>query len=346
MRWEPLLPWWGVLLLLLPLIAFTIYMLIKQLQIPKTHRQWKQVLRLSSLIILLLLAGLGPSVPGDRSPAGMINLDVVVVIDRTPSMSAEDYDTAKQRLDGVRSDVKQLATALSGARISIVTFGETAQVVLPFTTDTASIIQASSVLDQEISLYVKGTTIDRPIEAAQKLLTKSQHDHPTRGRLLFYLGDGEQTIKQAPKSFAQLKPLISGGAVLGYGTSTGGNMPLYFGYRLYTDDTAPKKYIDDLTMRGTSEYVKAVSKIDETNLKTIASDLGLKYQHRENLSQPISSVVDASRARVVGDSHRETLHYMNLYWALSLPIVGLVVWWLYDLLPVRRQARNTKEQSS
>ena len=345
MRWEPLWPWWGIVLLLLPLMIGVVILVVEQMRRQKTHRQWNRSARLLALTLVLLLCGLGPSVPGDKSPAGMINLDVVIAVDRTPSMSAEDYDTDKQRLDGVRSDIKQLAKTFSGARITMITFGESSQVVLPFTTDTASVTQAASVIDQEISLYVKGTSIDRPIETIQSALKKSERDYPTRGRLLFYFGDGEQTVKEAPKSFASLKTLINGGAVLGYGTQSGGKMPEYYGQRLYADPDEQKKYLEDPVSYRAGDYTFAISRINEKNLQTIASDIGVSYQHRTKLDQPIKSVIDASKAKVVGDTHRETLHYMNLYWLLSVGLVGLLGWWIYDLVPVLRQARMSKERS-
>lgn len=132
--------------------------------------------------------------------------------------------------------------------------------------------------------------------------------------------------------------------MLGYGTESGGKMPVYYGLRLYTDESEQKKYLKDPTKLGGDGYDSAISKINEKNLQKIADDLGVAYQHRDSLSRPVSTVVDASKAKVVSDTHRETLHYMNLYWVLAIPLVGLLLWWLHDVLPALRQLRKDKER--
>lgn len=332
MKFEPLMAWWLLAVVFVPVIAWFIWDGIRALQ--KRSRPFSGLAywRLVALAVCLVLIAIGPSIPGDRAAAGAINLDVVLVVDRTASVSAEDYDGEKPRLEGIKDDLIQLVDRLKGARISLVTFDSAARINVPFTSDGTSIKTAINTLDQEVSLYSKGSSIDMPIDMIVKLLNQSKSKYPDRGRLVFYAGDGEQTSTVAPKSFESIQPLINGGAVLGYGTQTGGKMKTYYGYQGYDYDGIGSEYVEDLTAYSANGYELAVSKIDENNLKQIASDMGVVYLHRTSSSQSLDDIVDGSKLQVIGDTHREVLHYVSLYWVIAIVVSILLLWGLLDVL--------------
>lgn len=331
MRFEPLLSWWILGLLFVPIVGWFLWDLIRKLRKKPRPFQGRAYWRLLGITVCLAAIALGPSIPGDRAPAGAVNLDVILVVDRTPSISAEDYDGQKTRLEGVQSDLLKLIDTIKGARIALVTFDSSARINVPFTSDNSATATAIKALDQQSFVYSEGSSIDLPIDMMTKLLQQSQQKYPERGRLIFYVGDGEQTSKSTPKSFASLKPLVNGGAVLGYGTSQGGKMKTYYGYQGLGYDGIGNEYIEDLTSPSTSGFNVAVSKIDETNLKSIASDMGVTYVHRTALNQSLDEIVDGSKLQVVGDTHREVLRYVSLYWVFAVIIGVLLVWWLLDL---------------
>src|SRR5690606_39283043 len=64
------------------------------------------------------------------------------------------------------------------------------------------------------------TTLFRSTDTL-RAATKSS---PDRSRMVFYLGDGEQTSSGEPESFKGGAKYVDGGAVLGYGTAEGGPM--------------------------------------------------------------------------------------------------------------------------
>ena len=82
--------------------------------------------------------------------------------------------------------------------------------------------------------------------------------------MVFYLGDGEQTATKAPGSFAALKPLVTNGAVYGYGTAKGAPMA-----RSAFDS-------NDVTYHGR----KAISHADHTTLTSAARQAGLSFAAR------------------------------------------------------------------
>ncbi len=149
---------------------------------------------------------LGPSyLAGDLR--GDANVDVVIAIDRTTSMSALDYSDQQPRIEGARTDLMKLIHKINGAHIAIVTFDSSARVSVPLTTDASAVMTAVKVLDLENSNYSTGTSIDKPIDVVKRLLEKSGESHPDRGRLFFYIGDGEQT-SSSPR-FAELRPMMT-----------------------------------------------------------------------------------------------------------------------------------------
>lgn len=318
-----------IIVLFVPLALWLILIAIrhkKNRRLTSSRSYW----RLVAICAGLLLIALGPSIPGEKTPAGMLNLDVIIIVDRTASISAEDYDGAKPRLEGVKSDLLSLVKTLSGARIALITFDSAARLNVPFSTDSSAAATAVATLDQEMWLYSRGSNIGMPVELVTKLLKQSKTQHPDRGRLVFYVGDGEQTDSSTPTSFSSIKSLVNGGAVLGYGTEQGGKMKQYSGYSQY-EGSFGQKYIEDFSgATFSSGSTDAVSKIDEKNLKTIASDMNVPYVHRTSLSQSMDDVVAQSRAETIADTHREVARYMSMYWIVAIVLCVLLLWWLID----------------
>lgn len=292
---------------------------------PAQRRQWRRLL----MIWLLCLMLLRPCLAGGTSPSGLTNTDVLFLVDTTNSMTAEDYNGSAPRLDGVKQDIKNLTSQLSGARFAMIIFDAQAHLVLPFTSDTTAVTTQANVLTTEVSLYSQGSSVDLPTELAKKQLSSAKHDHPERNRLVFYLGDGEQTADNPPKSMASLHPLISGGAVLGYGTTAGGKMKEQTSY----DTKAPDQYIVDPNTGR-----EALSKIDETTLSTLAKQIGLTYIHRAT-PQKLDSLVKQLPKGKVGQTHKNTANATDLYWLLAIVLGGLL---LIDLRRIYSRVAEVK----
>ena len=72
--------------------------------------------------------------------------------------------------------------------------------------------------------------------------------------------------------------------------------------------------------------------------------MGVDFHHRVSTSQPIDEVVDASQAHRIADTHREVLHYVNLYWLFSWGAGALLLWWACLLYPLL--AHHAKKSGS
>ena len=292
--------------------------------------------RLTAAVALLGLAALRPGVPGDQAETTAANLNVYFVVDTTSSIIAEDYGEDRPRLEGVASDIAAIATALPGARYSVVTFDQDARVRLPLTTDTNALDAALQTLLPEAAEYSRGTSVTEANDRLRTLLEQARTRSPERGRVVYYLGDGEQTALGAPAPFDIDTRLINGGAVLGYGTTEGGRMK------------ATRSRFD-----GAGEYLKdpttgedARSVISEQTLRQIADQLGLPYVHREagDSIAPALAGVDLERFGTSEQIEKQkVMTRRELYWLPLLGVAAIAAWEVGAGATALAQTRRRKE---
>ncbi|HEY2004087.1 MAG TPA: VWA domain-containing protein [Candidatus Saccharimonadia bacterium] len=316
MKLQPVISWWLLVPYLIAVMAAGGW------QILKVRKQERRVVlrwvRRASLLLLPGLLALGPSIPGGTSSPGVANLDVIFAVDTTPSMAALDYHGTGQRLDGAKADLLALVDKMQGAHIEIITFDSNANIILPFTSDLTALSSAVQGMIPEVSSYSQGSAIDEPKDLIVQELKNSKTAFPQHKRLLYYLGDGEQTVSAAVQSFAPIAPYLNGGAVLGYGTTVGAQMLDYTG-----DSTQATTYIQ--TAGPSSQLTPAVSKMDPTTLTNFASQMQVAYQNR-NAGGAVDSVYKASKAQIAVDNSQHLIRYLSLYWLLAIPFAGLVFW--------------------
>jgi len=315
---DPLLPLWLLVLLAAALVAFAIWRLVVS---PGFRARLAWLMRIAAVLLLAAVAA-QPVIPAPPAERGVAQggLEVYIAVDTTSSMAAEDWAGDSPRLDGVKADIRSIASRLRGAGFSLVTFDGAVTQRVPLTTDVTALVSAGDVLTQEITAYSRGSSVDAAVPELADLIGKAAAENPGQRRVLFYLGDGEQTSDSSPGSFESLAPLLSGGAVLGYGTAQGGRMRVFDGG--FTDPTDAASYIEDYSS-GTP--VDAISRIDETQLGLIATQLGVPYTHREagrSLDQVLSGFDVGDVTSTEGARGVRT----ELYWipAIPLGVIALV----------------------
>ena len=252
----PVLPWW----ILLPVIAVALLFMVWRIVLERLRPGGRAWVRRSVLVLLVAAAALRPGVPGGSVQAATADLNVFFVVDTTSSMVAEDYGNAAPRLAGVRQDIMAIAEELPGARFSVITFDTEARVRMPLTADTSALETITAILEPQVTVYAKGSSITAAREVLAERLSAARDSHPGRPRLVFYLGDGEQTSATEPAPLTLDDGLVAGGAVLGYGTSSGGRMKENTGM----ESDAGSPYIQDFTGGAVRD---ALSVIDEDRLR-------------------------------------------------------------------------------
>jgi Ca-activated chloride channel homolog len=315
MTFDPIAPVGLAAFLLIAVIAF----LIVTTAVGKGRPM--SALRRGLIALALFGAAIGPSVygPAEKTTFNSGN-DVFIVLDTTGSVSAEDYDGDQTRLDGMRADVATLVEHFAGARFSLITFDAVALVRLPLTRDTSAVVSAMEVVEPEMTLYSHGSSISEPRELLAETLQAAQEAYPDHRRIVFYLGDGEQTVAEQPESFDDAGQFTNAGIVLGYGTEQGG--PMLANSGLYANDSDEPEYIMD---RSTTPSTVAKSKIDEGNLNDIADQLGISYVHRTGPGaipgiDAIEDIADESLTEL------EARSLIPLYWIFALAAFVLLLW--------------------
>ncbi len=303
-----------------PLLPFWAWCLLAGVLGVGAARSWRSrraadtpsVARRIGMAATLLLLALHPGVGSASASRAQSDLDVLVVVDRTTSMAALDWDGQQERLAGVRSDLSATAEALAGSRFALLTFGRSAHLDMPFSSDTATFTASVAGIRAEDPFDGTGSSPDRPLAAIRDLLARDRVQHPDRRRILLYLGDGEVTESRAElASFEPLRSLVDGGLVIGYGTEAGGRM------RVFADQSGDSTY---LTLPSGAD---ALSRIDEGNLRAMARQVGIEYLHSVRPGGVTGRVeaIPQSYAAVPGSG---TARH-DLSWLLGLLLLALAL---------------------
>ncbi|MFV0254048.1 MAG: vWA domain-containing protein [Beutenbergiaceae bacterium] len=334
-------PLWLLLLVFVPLLGFTVWRAVASLG--ERRVDW---LRRTAIVGALVGIGLTPAIPTTDAEGLVSNAELYFVVDRTGSMAAEDYNGGNTRLSGVATDMAALTTELAGSRYAIVAFDSQATRQLPLTTDSRAVQSWADTLRQEVTAYSAGSSVDRPLDTLRDTLESAAERNPSNIRLLYFFSDGENTdgsdsdTSDGFESFADLAPLIDGGAVLGYGTTEGGPMRSYDG----TSNTGFGTDAPYITDQNGSD---AISRIDETTLRTIADQLGIDYSHQITPGDVQALTAGIDLAAIAEDGRRDLTTFTDVYWPIVVILAALLAWEAWDLsreVPKRRH--QGAEQSS
>lgn len=262
-----------------------------------------------------------------------LNIDVLFVFDNTMSMLAEDFDGDGRRIDAAKEDCQYIMDKFEGARFGLISFGNRADVMSPYTDDKGNILTSLDTLKGQTKYYADGTSLNMPYEILLNTVKNHANRFEDRVQIVFFLSDGEITEKNEKLcSYSKVEDYILTGAVLGYGTEDGGYMKV----SSFTGDFASSEY---LMTEAQGSYGKAVSKIDEDNLVSIADDMDVEYYHMED-SDIIRDVVadieeELDEYSTTGIS--KTAGYSDTYYWFAIPLIALLI---YDLIYYKRRLRE------
>ncbi len=259
----------------------------------------------SVMCVAIIFMGMRFMRPKNSAKVLTRNLDVLFAVDTTLSMWADDYH-GKERMEGVKEVCAMVMEELDGASFALVRYDNTSRILSPYSRDTRNINDALSVIDMPLQYYAKGSSMAVASDAIEDMLKRSQEE---RVRIVFLLSDGENTTEDAASVSDSLKQYIQGGAVLGFGTSKGGEMVYEDGSAVYDPDTGDK----------------ALSKIDEEELKNCADIMGIPYVHVENVNdvdEVVAQVLQAGRLRL-GDERADAWDDLYQYGAVVVLVAIL-----------------------
>lgn len=346
MKFDPLLPGsWplviAVALVMAALLWWSARWSFSALADPGARASWWRRACLA-LVTALVLAGPSAAVT-ESSPVS--NVEIYLVVDRTGSMAAEDWAGGPDagggiRLDGVRSDLTAIRDAWPQARFCILALDGAAARELPLTSDLDAVTSWIGSLQQEITRRSQGSSLERMLPLLVQTLARAKEKNPENARLVYILSDGEATddgrgaaeASAAGATWAEAGRLTDGGAVLGYGTTSGGMMRSFDG-----SSGAPGRYIlDPDTGRP------AVSVPDTRALASIAEALGVPYFQRTGGSDdaPAGDFTSQDVNAVLTDGREKKNHIRYVTWPLGIAASALAIWELVALIRAERALRR------
>lgn len=276
-------------------------------------------LRQFIIIVLIFVINLRPMIvkENDKVEELVTEIDVLFVIDNTISMQAEDYNGTIPRMSAVKNDCEHIINNLPGARFSVIKYENNPMVMIPFTTDANKAIQCINTLSGIEKYSAKGSSMNVVKETMDKQLDRDKKDEKM---VVFFISDGEITNDEKLESFSSLSNRIDDGAVLGYGTEAGGKMQIknYDGTMIYIED--PTTYNPD----GFG-HPAGLSKIDESNLKKIAKDLGIDYIHMErqqNIDSKLENIKNNASKKI---KQKDEDTRVDIYYIFLVPLTVLII---------------------
>lgn len=273
-------------------------------------------------IILIFVINLRPMVYVGDEEVVLNDLDVLIVIDTTISMNGQDMELGKKtRLDKVKEDATEIINSLAGSRFALITFDNSSRVMIPFTSDARSVLDAIDALKVKDYYMANPSNPSFAIKSMEELL---QRNGDNRQRAVFYFSDGEPTDGKSVESFAGLKKFVNNGAVLGYGTKQGAK--LYYSTNYNVNEV---RVVKD----PTNNYEDAVSYIYEDVLNNIAGQLGVDYYNMSNdknkLNNKISEIVSVKENGIEATGTKKVYGDIYYAFAIALAVVLFIEFWRF-----------------
>lgn len=303
---------------------------------------------LTAGLCLVVVAGARPRVGTELQKVARQGADVVLVIDTSDSMLAQDV--TPNRLEAAKQAALALVGRLEGDRIGIVVFAGSAYTYTPLTIDNeAASMFVSSI--QRGSAPSPGTALKAGLSKARRLLERAEHGH----RAIVLFSDGEDLAGGAPGSS---EPSAEGSVsprdgirvhVVGFGGTEGEPIPLpeggdnegmepdsERGSQSPSNASGPPPARSRLKRDKQGEIV--LTRINEEMLADIARAGGGVFVKSSPTGANIDRVYQAIAGMETGvvGTHEFTQYAERFQWPLGLAVLLLVLDSLISAAPRRR----------
>lgn len=204
----------------------------------------------------LALAAAGPRLPGDRTTVKREGISIVIAIDVSSSMLAEDF-APSNRLEVAKRQAIGFIRGREADRIGLVAFAGEALTQVPITVDYAVLEQA--VADLRIGTLDDGTAIGSGLATAVNRLRRVK----SRSKVVLLLTDGENNRGAIDPRTAAEAAAAMGAKVytIGVGTEGEARIPTGRGLSGYRYEMLPVRIdealLTDIATRTGGQYFRA-----------------------------------------------------------------------------------------
>jgi len=294
------------------------------------HRRVAKQLLLHAGLAALVVAAARPQWGTRLEPVTRRGVDVVVVLDHSLSMAADDLPPS--RLARARHEVDSLLGELSGDRVALVTFAGEATLLCPLTLDHAAVRLFLDTVEAE-TVQVPGTALAEALRLGLATLGDSPEPGGERGRAIVLLTDGEDHEGGVDEVIEEIKRAGVAVYAIGCGTTRGSPIPV-------SDESGLRTgYKKDREGRVVT------TRLDESILELLALDTGGRY-HRATASEV--EVGEIAQALSGMDAHEfgavlRARYEERFQVPLALAVLALVADTLLGDRRRRRNGRHTAE---
>jgi Ca-activated chloride channel family protein len=311
MSWRLASPWWLLLIGVLPLLWRSLdararrpavrFPTLAVLQAVSRGGDRRRRLVLgalrSAVVVLVAFAMARPQAGSAATQVHREGVDVVLAVDVSGSMLAEDFELPNgraSRLDVVKAAVKDFVTARAEDRVGLVLFGARAYTQCPLTLDHGWLLQN---LDRaQVGMIEDGTAIGAGLATAVNRLRAST----AKSKFVVLLTDGQQNAGRITPQTAAEAAAALGIKVYTVGAGTRGMAPFP---------------VRDLF--GNKVYRAMPVDIDEDTLKEVASTTGARYFRATDTKSLRDVYAEIDQTEKTSFEAPEYSDYRELYpWAL------------------------------
>jgi len=308
-------PWFFLLFLLFPAIAYwrrrhrfsTPLLLPNAVQFSalesrgygRVRRLLKGIFWLGMLVMVIALAR--PSQVILHRDHQHIGVDMVLLIDVSQSMNAEDFKP-RNRLWVAKEKMQEFVKNRDSDRIGLVVFGGSAFTLSPLTFDHVFVNQRISEL--QLGQAGDGTAIGDAIAIGVHRLQRS----PAKSRVMILLTDGENNVGQLDPMTAATLAASLGIKIYTIGVGRAGGAP----FKVY-DPTYGNIYARN------PDGSPLLAQVDEGTLRAIAQHTGGAYfraQDGDSLSKIYRTIDGLEKSKLRAPSYRDYVDWYALFlWA-------------------------------
>lgn len=269
------------------------------------ERRWVARLPLTLRSLCLgawIVAVAGPRVGSARAELRSEGISIVLAVDISSSMLAEDFSPAN-RLDVARRTATDFVRARSSDRIGLVAFAGEALTQVPITTDYQ--VVEETIRQLRVGILEDGTAIGTAIATAANRLRRA----PGKSKVLVLLTDGENNRGTVdPRTAAQAAAT--------------------FGIRIYTIGVGTQGEAPVPTGQGPLglRYETMPVKIDEVLLGEVARMSGGRYFRATDAASLSSIFAEINRLEKTPVQHLVYRRFDEAYrWPLGLGLLALAL---------------------
>jgi Ca-activated chloride channel family protein len=245
------------------------------------HRRAAKQLLLFLALASTIVAAARPQWGTRLEPITRRGVDVVVVLDTSLSMAAED--AAPNRLDLAKHQVDLLLERLAGNRVALVTFAGEPTLLCPLTLDHAAVRLFLDTVEAE-SVQVPGTAMAEAIRTGMAAYGDDDPAAGPRTRALVLFSDGEDHEGELDSLPRELKQAGVELYAVGCGSTRGAPIPLR------DEAGASTGYKKD------REGKVVTTRLEEGVLETLALDSGGRYYRSTSGAQEVEDIAQAISA--------------------------------------------------